>query len=53
MIGKKKSVTIRKPEKEAIAEEANVDIKTVEATLKNAFRGLPEGKGRKSEFGLL
>jgi hypothetical protein len=53
MIGKKKDVEIRKPEKEAIALEATCSVADVEQTLKSEFVGFPIGeKGRKSKYGL-
>lgn len=52
MIGNKRHIEIKKPEKEAIAAEARCTIPEVEATLKKEFQPYPQGKGRKSKFGL-
>ncbi|MFO7906742.1 MAG: hypothetical protein R6U98_29065 [Pirellulaceae bacterium] len=52
MIGNKRHIAIKKPEKEAIAAEAGCTIPEVEATLKKEFQPHPPGKGRKSKFGL-
>ncbi|MHB8973759.1 MAG: hypothetical protein ACYC3X_15385 [Pirellulaceae bacterium] len=53
LIGKKKVVQIKKPEKEELAAEAKCSVADIEQTLKAEFTAHPIGtKGRKSQYGL-
>ena len=53
LIGKKKEVQIKKPEKEELAAEAKCSVADIEQTLKAEFTAYPTGeKGRKSRYGL-